>query len=282
MSFITSPLRYPGGKSRALDLIVQHSPKQFAEFREPFLGGGSVFLRFRQLHPHARFWINDLNSELYAFWKQAQDNVTLLMEEVSRVKRDTEDGEALFYEWRDADTTPMTTLQRAVRFFVLNRISFSGTVESGGYSKAAFAGRFTWSAIERLQPLQRLLEGVRLTNDDYSAMLHEVGENVFIFLDPPYYSATSSKLYGRKGDLHTGFDHTRFVQELKTSPHSWLITYDDSPTIRENFAFAEQIEWELQYGMNNYKQGKAAKGKELFIRNVHSADTPLILQPRLL
>jgi len=54
---------------------------------------------------------------------------------------------------------------------------------------------------------------------------------------------------------------------MKACEHSWLITYDDSPEIRKNFRFANVYEWELQYGMNNYKQGKAEKGKELFICN---------------
>jgi DNA adenine methylase len=54
---------------------------------------------------------------------------------------------------------------------------------------------------------------------------------------------------------------------MKKCNHSWLITYDDSPEIRKNFNFANIYEWELQYGMNNYKQGKAEKGKELFISN---------------
>ena len=57
------------------------------------------------------------------------------------------------------------------------------------------------------------------------------------------------------------------AENMKKCPHRWLITYDDSPKIRELFAFAKIVEWQLQYGMNNYKQGKAAKGHELFIKN---------------
>ncbi|MFQ3684317.1 MAG: DNA adenine methylase, partial [Roseiflexus sp.] len=55
--------------------------------------------------------------------------------------------------------------------------------------------------------------------------------------------------------------------EMKKCGHSWLITYDDSPEIWQNFQFAYIYRWELQYGMNNYKQGKAEKGSELFISN---------------
>ena len=54
---------------------------------------------------------------------------------------------------------------------------------------------------------------------------------------------------------------------MKKCSHKWLITYDDSPVIRELFDFAEIQEWTLQYGMNNYKKDFAAKGNELFIKN---------------
>ena len=111
------------------------------------------------------------------------------------------------------------------------------------------------------------LAGVKITNLDYEALLQSPGEEVFIFLDPPYLSATRSKLYGKKGDLHTAFNHQRFAENMQKCPHRWLITYDDSPEIRDLFQFAQIMEWDLQYGMNNYKQGTAAKGKELMIKN---------------
>jgi DNA adenine methylase len=91
--------------------------------------------------------------------------------------------------------------------------------------------------------------------------------SVFVFLDPPYWSATKSKLYGANGDLHAGFDHAAFAHALKACPHQWLVTYDDSPLIVELFGFAPISRWQLQYGMNNYRQATAAKGLELFIRN---------------
>jgi DNA adenine methylase len=54
---------------------------------------------------------------------------------------------------------------------------------------------------------------------------------------------------------------------MRKCQHKWLITYDDSPEIRELFSFAKIVEWTLQYGMNNYKQEFAAEGRELFIKN---------------
>jgi DNA adenine methylase len=264
---IKSPLRYPGGKQRAIAQIANYLPQSFHEFREPFIGGGSVFLYICQTYPDIKYWINDLNEELYHFWLQSQHNLPALVEQVWQVKKSETCGRELFNQLAKADTAKMTSLERATRFFVLNRISFSGTIESGGYSEASFLGRFTDSSIDRLAALDQSLVNTKITNLDYGQLLEEPGENVFIFLDPPYLANRQSRLYGKKGDLHTFFDHNRFAKLMQDCSHQWLITYDDCEQVRENFDFAFIYEWELQYGMNNYKQKQAKKGNELFITN---------------
>ncbi|MBE9203314.1 DNA adenine methylase [Synechocystis salina LEGE 06099] len=265
---IKSPLRYPGGKSKALKQILPHVPTQIKEYREPFIGGGSVFLAIKQTFDQNinKYRINDLNFDLYCFWKYAQEEIERLTDAVAAIKQQQKDGRKLFATLTK-DGPELDEFQRAVRFFVLNRITFSGTVESGGYSQQAFEKRFTDSSIVRLKDLGKILANVTITNLDYQQLIDTPGEGVFIFLDPPYLSATKSKLYGKKGDLHTSFDHQRFAETMKSCPHKWLITYDDSEEIRKLFSFAQIIEWDLQYGMNNYKQEKASKGKELMIKN---------------
>lgn len=263
---LKSPLRYPGGKSKAIQKIINYLPENYSEYREPFVGGGSLFIYLKQKFPHLKIWINDLNQDLFLFWKLAQSNILDLVEAVQKIKITRTDGRELFEELTQVKIEELSDLQRAVRFFVLNRITFSGTVESGGFSQEAFQKRFTDSSIERLRKLAEL-QGVKITNLDYSEVLAAEGKDVFIFLDPPYFIATKSKLYGKDGNLHTSFQHPRFADEVKQCPHQWLITYDDSPMIRQNFAGVNIFEWEMQYGMNNYKQSGAAKGKELFITN---------------
>ena len=262
-----SPLRYPGGKSRAVLQIKKLLPENFEEYREPFLGGGSFFVFLKQTDPHIKFWINDLNSELYYFWKHSQIDSEHLASEVLNIYRKTKNGRNLFNEMISVNPTKLNEFERAIRFFVLNRITFSGLVEAGGYSQQAFEGRFTASAIERVAALGKILKGVKITNLDYRQLLKTGNSEVFTFLDPPYFIATKSKLYGKNGVLHTEFNHDEFAHAMKACQHSWLITYDDSPRIRENLQFANIQEWELQYGMNNYLQGKAEKGKELFVYN---------------
>lgn len=273
MITIKSPLRYPGGKSRAIERMKFLLPGEFDEYREPFVGGGSFFLYLKQHRPGLKIWVNDLNPELYYFWKYAQIDSQELANAVSRIKKTRQNGQELFNELLQAHVSSLTGFERAVRFFILNRITFSGVVESGGYSQLAFETRFTNSSIDRVSKLSPVLEGIKITHLDYRQLLQDGGASIFTFLDPPYFKATKSRLYGKNGILHTGFDHDEFGREMKECRHSWLITYDDSPEIRQNFVYANIYEWQLQYGMNNYKQGKAEKGSELFIMNY---DPPLL------
>lgn len=266
MAKLKNVLRYPGGKTRALKYILPIIPKNFSEFREPFIGGGSVFLAIKQdIKPNAIFKINDLNYDLYCFWKYAKEDINTLVKEINKIKQTELDGKKLFNDYTNNNN--YNDFERAVRFFILNRITFSGTVDSGGYSQQAFEGRFTQSSIDKLTLLPEILKDVKITYGDYKELLFQDGKDVFIFLDPPYYRQAKSKLYGTNGHLHTSFNHKRFAEDMKKCNHKWLITLDNSTEIKELFNFAYIYEWELQYGMNNYKQEKAEIGKELFISN---------------
>ena len=140
-------------------------------------------------------------------------------------------------------------------------------VDCGGYSQKAYESRFTQSSIERLKNMDTILQHFTFSNQSYETLLHKDGHKVFIFLDPPYFSASKSKLYGKKGDLHTEFNHERLCETLKTTKHHFLLTYDNSEFIRELYKDFYTQEYSVQYGMNNFKQAKADKGQELLISN---------------
>jgi len=262
---IKSPLRYPGGKSRAVETIAKLIP-DFEEFREPFLGGGSVFVYVKQRYPNKKYWVNDLYSELYKFWTMTQKDVNALIDKVYQWREQYSIGKELF-QFLNKNLTHFNDLEKAAAFFIFNRVTFSGTTLSGGYSESAFTGRFTESSIKRLNDLAKVINGTTITNYDYEDVVKKEGENVFIFLDPPYYSATKSALYGKNGNLHKSFDHRRFAENMKKCKHKWLITYDDSEYIRSLFSFANIIPWNLTYGMRNINENSDQTGKELFISN---------------
>lgn len=262
---IKSPLRYPGGKSRAVKLISTLI-SEFDEFREPFVGGGSVFIYLKQKFPDKKFWINDIYQNLYHFWNMCKNDPENFISQIRIWKNEFDEGKQL-HRFLINNIENFDNVRKAAAFFVFNRITFSGTSESGGFSNAAFNKRFTESSIERVKKLSVVLSNTKITNYDYQKVVEESGNNVFIFLDPPYYSATKSALYGKNGNLHKSFNHERFAEVMKNSHHKWLITYDDSPYIRELFYFANIKSWDLSYGMRNVNKNSNQIGKELFISN---------------
>jgi len=262
---IKSPLRYPGGKSRAVELISTLIP-EFDEFREPFLGGGSVFIYAKQRFPNKKFWVNDLYLELFKFWEMTQKDVDALIDKIYEWRNQFHIGKEL-HKFLNANLESFNDLERAAAFFIYNRITFSGTSLSGGFSEGAFKGRFTESSIQRLNQFAKVINGSIITNLDYEELVKEEGKNVFIFLDPPYYSATKSALYGKNGNMHKSFNHIKFAETMQSCKHKWLINYDDSQYIRDLFSFANIIPWDLTYGMRNVSEGSDQKGKELFISN---------------
>lgn len=279
---IKSPLRYPGGKSKALKRILPLIP-EYDEYREPMVGGGSVFFALKQKHPDRKYWINDKNYELYLFWKYCKEKPEELVTEVRKFRekyvKDNKSkgnrGKQLYY-YLKSHKESLTDLQRAARFFILNRITFSGLVETGGYSKEAFKKRFTNSSIQRIYRASEMLQGVKITKMDYKGVVNKKGHNVFIFLDPPYMSNAEAKLYGERGKLHVNFRHKRFANNMEKCKHKWLITYDDCSGVQKLYSFANSMElnirgWKLQYGTNNgvknLEKKTATIGKELFIFN---------------
>ena len=173
---IKSPLRYPGGKSRAVDLVSTLIP-EFDEFREPFLGGGSIFIYLKQRFPKKKFWVNDLHFNLFKFWEMCQKDVNEVIDKVYEWRNQFTNGKEL-HKFLTDNISNFNDLEKVSVFFIFNRITFSGTSESGGYSEQAFHGRFTESSIHRLKKFGEVINGTKVTNYDFQKVIEKDGDNV--------------------------------------------------------------------------------------------------------
>lgn len=263
-----SPLRYPGGKQKAITQIARMFPPSAREYREPMLGGGSVFFHARNIDFAKTYWVNDLFTELVAFWRTVQDEKKCkkLMRELEALRasfKSSAEIKKYFYKAREENPTDLYRM--AFLFFFFNRVTFSGTTRAGGFSSSASINRFTASSIERIRHLPAAFRDTTITELDFEQVIKEPGKDVFLFLDPPYF--TASRLYGRNGGLHQ-FDHEKLAHLLNKTRHKFLITYDDCDEIRKLYSWAKLTEWRLQYGMNNCNADNLSKiGSELFITN---------------
>ena len=269
---LKTPLRYPGGKSRAVVKLFQYLPdlSQVKEFREPFIGGGSVALEITKRYPNMDVWVNDLYEPLYNFWCELQHSGQDLQDAIFSKKNhypDPDTARKLFNESKEnVNDKELSNFDRAVAFYIVNKCSFSGLTESSSFSGQASQSNFSYSGIERLSEYSELIEGWTITNLSYERMLWDK-KDVFIYLDPPY--DIKDNLYGRKGGMHKHFDHDEFASTCDTFTSPMMISYNSSQLVKDRFKEWTVGEFAHTYTMRSvgcYNIDQAAR-KELVLLN---------------
>jgi DNA adenine methylase len=249
---LKTPLRYPGGKSRATKFLLPKFPKDIQDYREPFIGGGSVAIEFTKQFPDVPVWVNDLYEPLVNFWQVLQTNPLDLVESlvVAKGNNMTEDkAKDLFLAAKDViNDKTQTSLDRAMCFYIVNKCSFSGLTESSSFSKQASVSNFSMKGIENLQYYQSIIKNWKITNLSYEHMLDGTPET-FIYLDPPY--DIKDNLYGKKGEMHKKFDHELFAKRMNFSPCKSLISYNSSLFVKDRFVGWGASTYELTYTMRS-------------------------------
>jgi DNA adenine methylase len=283
---LTTPVRYPGGKSRAIKFLMPKTPHGVTEYREPFVGGGSMAFAFSQANPDAKIWINDLYYNLYCFWTALQADPKKFGDEMMAKKliaeEKGEDGHrALFAECKDtlASVDVMNANSRhkiGQAWWCLNKMSFSGLSESGTLSKQACASNFSVLQCSKLEAYGHHIKDWKITNQDYTTLLERSTASTLVFLDPPYDKVGSngkSILYGKNGEMHKGFNHLKFYEDCQAASQKqagqMLITYDSNPELIELWKQWYPESWDLTYTMHsgkNYRENEK-KRQELLLSN---------------
>jgi len=242
-----SPLRYPGGKTRAcsLDEIINEKGFDKSVVISPFFGGGS-FEFFLCNKYGSKLIVNDKFKPLISFWKSVQTRKVELCSELRKLLNVV--SKSIFSTMRDTIMEDTDDFIQGYKYFVINRCSFSGATLSGGFSTESSKKRFTESSIKRTEDLN--LNDVEFHNLDFETFLK--GKKGLIFLDPPYYLNENSNLYGKNGDMHENFNHEKLFQVLKKRKN-WIMTYNNCDYIRDLYKNYEIREVKWSYGMNTSK-----------------------------
>ena len=250
-------LRYPGGKSKAIKTLSQWYPKVISEYREPFIGGGSIAIDITKANPNIPVWVNDLYVPLYNFWVQLRDRGEELSERVREEKQRTLDegdkdkvtakAKELFNRYKEEIDT-YDNFEKAVAFFIMNKCSYSGLTENSTFSQTASNSNFSLVGADKLAQYSQLIKNWKITNIDYSEVMRGGGSrDTFIFLDPPY--DIKDFLYGKNREMHKKFDHDRFADDVYNCIHKFMITYNVNERLLELYKNYNLKEWKLRYSM---------------------------------
>jgi len=239
-----SPLRYPGGKTRAIQILSSYVPEGTHTIVSPFFGGGSFEL--------SRTWTvkaNDLFFPLYTFWSVLQMHPKELEAKIRHMMPVTKEK---FQTIRRRIQTLEHPIEIAASYYIINRCSFNGSTFCGGFSQAASVGRLNESSLRTLRTVS--LDSCEFTCMDASDFLSTCPESpgVLVYADPPYY--ITNYLYGKDGDLHESFDHERFARTIQQRKDFWIVSYNDCEYIRELYAGCtiHKVQW--SYSMNASKK----------------------------
>ena len=273
MTTINSPFRYAGGKFYARKLILQYIvPHTY--YIEPFAGGGSIFFaKPKAVHSH----LNDIDPELINCYCQIRDNVEPLTALLHNQEASKEQHRYFKHTY-----IPTNDLERAFRWYYLNRTSYSGIMNFTncywGYGDKYSMQPKNWPT--HLRRCSAKLQETDLTCLDFEEVIERAPDGAFLFVDPPYFNADQDKFYTY---CFSREDHLRLAAILRhhTSRLTFMLTYDNSPEVREIYDWASCIlekEWNYtisrtddQTGKTNVK-GRRSTGKEIFIFNYESSD----------
>ena len=254
---LKTPLRYPGGKSRACTKMGQYFPdlREYVEFREPFLGGGSVAIHVSKLYPHLKITVNDLYEPLINFWMNLQmfgDELTKELKNLKITNCNQDSARCLFAEMKDViNDSKYTNLERAVAFYVVNKCSFSGLTESSSFSAQASDSNFSMRGIEKLPEYSEIISHWHINQYSYEYCFREnIHAGLFMYLDPPY--DIKDNLYGKSGAMHKSFDHDKFAADCEEHNNiNMLISYNSDQLVKDRFKNWSASEFKLTYTMRS-------------------------------
>ena len=278
MKSLKTPLRYPGGKSRAVTKMAQYFPdmREYVEYREPFLGGGSVAIYMSKMYPHLKITVNDLYEPLINFWMNLQmfgDDLTKELKNLKIAHCNQDSARCLFAEMKDViNDKTKTDLERAVAFYIVNKCSFSGLTESSSFSAQASDSNFSMRGIEKLPGYSEIISNWHINGYSYEYCFRtDIHDGLFIYLDPPY--DIKDNLYGKKGSMHKKFDHDKFAEDCSKSSVHQLVSYNSDQLVKDRFKDWTAAEFDLTYTMRSvgeYMKEQQTR-KELLLFNYETS-----------
>lgn len=264
---VSSPLRYPGGKSKLAGFfadIIDEAGMSDVTYVEPFAGGAGAGLALLHNGLVNKVVINDLDPAVFAFWSSVRNEPAEFSRRISTVPLNLTEWDRQRAIYKAADSRDPFALGFA--FFYLNRTNRSGVLNAGVIGGKKQAGTYRIDArfnrpelARKVSEIGNVADQIQLTFDDgRKCVQHWAPQpNTFLYVDPPYVEAGGS-LYLNSFDDR---DHTVLARALAdNSEHRWLLTYDDAPLVRSLYATMDPFEFELHYSAH-----RVGRAQELLI-----------------
>jgi DNA adenine methylase len=264
-----TPIRYAGGKSRAIKHITPYVIN-VNKIVSPFLGGGSLEVHWASLGKEVIGY--DLFDVLVNFWNVLLNNkeelveklkeITPTSEEYSRIKEilmKWDNTQEMLKDWktdhykRDEKITLDNITAAAYYYFNHNTSYGPGYL---GWGSSVYLQPKKWNdMIEKISKFQ--LPTLSVKQGSFEEVLPNHTDD-FLYLDPPYYLEKDSDnkmftgIYPMRNIPihHNGFNHELLRDLLKSHKGGFVLSYNNCETIREYYK-----DFEFHFPTWNYSMG---------------------------
>jgi DNA adenine methylase len=262
-------LRYPGGKSRksVREKIISYFPDDYTYLIEPMVGGGLFWYTNKKTNILISDMDEDLMSVYYAL-KNRPDDIINKVRKIPPYEKNALDKKRIQKQFNHFKN-PSVTHDKALRYLFMNRTSFAGRVRYDIPSRLFMSNPEGWnkSLVTNLMSAAKFLSNVTIKTVRYDKVIHTEYKDGLIYLDPPYMCNTdfpeTSKLYRHNFTMD---DHVELAIQLAGCRNRWVLSYDDTPEIRDMYSGFNIYEENWKYSGTCDKKDKKT-GFELVITN---------------
>ena len=294
-------LKWVGGKTQIIDKLIVDFPIEINNYREAFLGGGSVLLAFLSYVKSGIIKINgniyayDLNEPLIYIYKNIQTQRNELYDvlkniitdfkecgngKINRTPENIEEAKIAkenYYYWIRSEynklclTDKKSILGSAMLIF-LNKTCFRGIFRVGPNGFNVPYGHYSNPEIinkEHLDNIHNLIQNVLFECCDFNTSLANIEQGDFAYLDPPYAPETNTSFVGytEKGfDIENHKKLFNLIHNLTEAKHKIMLSNADVSLVRENFKEKYNTSSILCKRSINSKNPES-KAKEVIIKN---------------
>lgn len=255
-------VKWAGGKGQLIAQLDALLPKDFSDregcvYVEPFVGGGAMLFYVLSRYPNVkRAVINDLNGDLITCYRIIKDKPNGLISRLRQLEDEylhcgNEDSRRQYFlEKRNRYNSRKATDDEAAALFIfLNRTCFNGLyrVNSRGLFNVPF-GKSANPLIcdeDTIRADSKLLQKVEILNGDFEKVEGFLGENAFVYFDPPYRPLTQTSSFTAYAKDGFNDDEQKrlaaFCRRLDRKGHRWLLSNSDPRNTDPSDMFFEEI-----------------------------------------
>ncbi|HGJ65824.1 TPA: DNA adenine methylase [bacterium] len=279
--YLGSPLRYAGGKSWAVGYVLERLSEDIKKLVSPFFGGGSIETAVAK-----ELGIQVIGFELFDilvnYWQIQIERPYDLYQELAQLEPDKDTYNCVKQKLKEhwEAKIKLTPLELATYYYFNHNLSYGPGFL--GWMSSVYADKGTYyRLLERVKNFN--VKNIKIECASFEEVIPRFDDE-FLYCDPPYYLGEDSTLF--KGIYpqrnfpihHNNFNHELLRELLLKHKGNFILSYNDSPTIRNWYKDFLIVELPIHYTMGQGETRIGINRKRIYSNHIKKTQELLIIK----